>query len=359
MAFMNILRAAGAAVLVAALTMPALSADVVQQIIVKVNGEIFTKTDLEQRQVQAVRQLGANATTADPSDAELRRMLNESTPQLIVGIVDEMLIVQRGQELGYRMGDEQFNSVIDNIKKENKIENDEQFQAALKQENMTMAELRKNLERQMIITRVQQNEVMGKVSVSDEEARAYYDAHLSEFTTPQTVTLREIFVTIPNGTSASVADDTAAREKAQSIRARALAGESFEKLASDLSDSPSRANGGLVGPLSLNDLSNDLKTMIGGMKAGDITEALRGPRGYQILKLETKSEALVRPFAEARDDISNRVFTGKRQAEFQKYLEKLRSEAIIEWKSADVKTAYDQGLEQEKAKADAAEASSR
>jgi parvulin-like peptidyl-prolyl isomerase len=356
---MNTLRAAATALLALLLTMPGLSADVVQQIIVKVNGEIFTKTDLEQRQVQALRQLGANAQTADPSDAELRRMLNESTPQLIVSVVDEMLIVQRGQELGYRMGDEQFNSVIDNIKKENKIENDEQFQAALKQENMTMAELRSNLERQMIITRVQQNEVMGKVSVSEEEARAYYDAHASEFTTPQTVTLREIFVTIPAGTSASVADDTAAREKAQSIRARAAAGESFEKLASDLSDSPSRANAGLVGPLSLNDLSNDLKNMISGMKVGDITQVLRGPRGYQILKLEAKSEAVVRPFAEAHDEISNRVFTAKRQAEFQKYLEKLRAEAIIEWKSADVKKAYDEGLKQEQAKAAAATASTR
>ena len=53
-----------------------------------------------------------------------------------------MLLVQRGKELGYTLSDEQFNSIVDNIKKENKIENDEQFQAALKQEGMTMADLR-------------------------------------------------------------------------------------------------------------------------------------------------------------------------------------------------------------------------
>ena len=44
-----------------------------------------------------------------------------------------MLIVQRGKELGYKLSDEQFKSVLDNIKKENKIESEEQFQAALKQ----------------------------------------------------------------------------------------------------------------------------------------------------------------------------------------------------------------------------------
>ena len=62
-----------------------------------------------------------------------------------------MLIVQRGKELGYTLSDEQFKSVVDNIRKENKIETDEQFQAALKQENMTMADLRRNLERSMIV----------------------------------------------------------------------------------------------------------------------------------------------------------------------------------------------------------------
>ena len=73
-----------------------------------------------------------------------------------------MLLVQRGKELGYTLSDEQFKSVLDNIKKDNKIETDEQFQAALKQENMTLADLRRNLERQMIVSRVQQNEVLGQ-----------------------------------------------------------------------------------------------------------------------------------------------------------------------------------------------------
>lgn len=346
---MKIIQLTAVVALASALTAPALTADVVQQIIVKVNGEIFTKTDLEQRQIQALRQMGSGADKSDLPDAQLRQMLQQATPQLLVTIVDEMLIVQRGHELGYRMGDDQFNTVVDNIKKENKIESDEQFRAALKQESMTLVELRKNLERQMIISRVQQNEVLGRVAVSDEEARRYYDSHLSEFTSPQTITLREISVNMPTGPTPSVADDTAARTKATAIRARAIAGESFEKLAADLSDSPSRANAGLVGPLSLNDVSSDLKTVLATMKVGDTSDVLRGQRGYQILKLESKSEVVTRSFAEAHEDISNRVFTAKRQTEFQKYLEKLRAEAIIEWKNAEVKRSYDDGVKQSKA----------
>ena len=171
--------------------------EIIEQILVKVNGEIFTKSDLEQRQLAALRQKGqAIDFKSDPNKAQLRKALDEITPQIMVDAIDEMIIVQRGKELGYTLSDQQFKSVVDNIRKENKIETDEQFQAALKSENLSMADLRRNLERSMIYQRVQQNEVLSKIGVTDEEARKYYESHLNEFTTPPTVTLREILVAV-------------------------------------------------------------------------------------------------------------------------------------------------------------------
>src|SRR5216117_936761 len=144
-------------------------AEIIEQILVKVNGEIFTKSDLEQRQIAALRQKGNPIDLkSDPNNVQLRKALDEVTPQIMVDAIDEMVIVQRGKELGYKLSDEQFKGVLDNIRKENKIETDEQFQAALKSENMTMTDLRRNLERQMIVQRVQQNEVIGKIGGTDE-----------------------------------------------------------------------------------------------------------------------------------------------------------------------------------------------
>jgi parvulin-like peptidyl-prolyl isomerase len=350
MTYKNKIRAsilAGISVLAVGIS---LRADVIEQVLVKVNGEIFTKTDLEERQVQALRQMGQQIDPkSDLSDTQLRRMLDDVTPQLLVSVIDEMLLVQRGRELGYKMGDEQFKGVLDNIKKDNKIESDEQFQAALKQENMTLSDLRRQLERTMIIQRVQQNEVLGKIAVDEEDARKYYDSHKSEFTKPQTVTLREIFVNTPtDGANINVGRDEQARDKAAQIRQRALNGDSFEKLAAELSDAPSRANAGLIGPLSITELSPDVRTMIAQMKAGDVTEVLRSSKGYQILKLESITPAETMPFEQAREDISNRVFTDKRKQEFDKYLEKLRGEAIIEWKNAEIKKAYEEGVQKAK-----------
>jgi len=330
----------------------ALRAEIVEQVLVKVNGEIFTKTDLENRQVQMLRQRGQQMDLkADAANQQLRKALDDITPNIIVDVVNEMVVVQRGKELGYSLSNDQFKSVVENIKKENKIENDDQFQQALKTENMTMADLRRTLERSMIRQRVEQNEVIGKIGVTETEGRAYYESHMNEFTTPQSVTLREILVSVPSdnrGVNAAADDD--AKAKAEELRTRVVSGkESFDKLAAEVSQSPSKANGGLIGPLSIADITPDLRKIVDSLKTGDVSQPIRTARGYQLLKLEAKTDAQIMPFDQAQAQISERVFTDKRKGEYLKYLEKLRAQAIIEWKNTEIKKAFEEGLKRQAA----------
>ena len=325
-----------------------LRAEIIEQVLVKINGEIFTKTDLEARQVDALRELGQDIDPkAKLDDAALRAMIDKVTPQVMAGVVDEILLLQRGKELGYKLSDEQFTSVIDSIKKDRKLDTEAQFQQALKDSNMSLADLRRQIEKSVVMDRVRQNEVLSKIAISDEEARRYYDAHKSEFTKPQEVTLREILIAVPvTAGTVNIGADNDAKDKATGLRARALAGDSYEKLAADFSDAPSKANAGLIGPISSNDVSPDLRKLFDQMKVGDITQPLRIPTGYQILKLESRSESQTAPFEQAKDQIGDRVFTDKRKVEYEKYMEKLRAQAIIDWKNQDIKKAYDAGLEQ-------------
>lgn len=347
----NKLTAAALLVLVA---LAPVRADILEQVLVKVNGDIVTKTEFEQRQIAALRQR-QDLGSAAPDSPELKKAVAEITPELILGAVDELLLVQRGRELGYAMGDEQFASILDNIKKENKLENEEQFQAALKQEGLTLAELRRSLERQMLISRVQQQEVMGKIAVTEDEAKAYYERHKDQFTTPSAITLREILIEVPGSDKGvNVAQDEEARARAEEIRKRLLAGEPFARLAADLSDAPSKANGGLIGPINSTDLAPALRDMLGKMKAGELTETIRTTRGYQILKLESRTDETIRSFDAARDDISDRVADEKRRGEMQKYVERLRAQAIVSWKNDELKKAYDQALADRKARLETA-----
>jgi peptidyl-prolyl cis-trans isomerase SurA len=341
-------RLSAAALLVFVALVP-LRADILEQVLVKVNGDILTKTDFEQRQIAALRQRQdlANVT---PNSPELKKAVAEITPDLILSAVDELLLVQRGRELGYALGDEQFNGIIENIKKENKLESEEQFQAALKQEGLTMAELRRSLERQMLVSRVQQNEVMGKISVTEDEAKAYYAQHKEQFATPSSITLREVLIEVPTSEKGvNAAQDDEAKEKALDLRNRLMGGEPFARLAADFSDAPSKANGGLIGPYNSTDLAPALRDLLMKMKPGDISEPIRTARGYQILKLESRTDEVVKSFDAARDDISDRVADEKRRGEMQKYVERLRAQAIISWKNDELQKAYEQALAQRKA----------
>jgi len=332
-----------AALAVGLATISVSATDIIEQVLVKVNGEIITKTDLEGRQIAALRQ--KNPNLRPESDAALKAALAEVTPAVIVDAVDELLMVQKGKELGFTMTTERFNSIVENIKKENKIESDEALTAALKQENMTLADLRRQLERTMMVQQVQQQEIMGKLQVTDTELKAYYEAHKDEFGTVPSITLREITINVPvSAQGINVAQDDAAKAKAEEVRAKIIAGEPFARLASDYSDSGSKANGGLVGPLQRTDLSEDLQQAVAGLKTGGVTPVLRTSRGYQIIKIEALQETTTRSFEDARGDIADKIAGTKREGEFKKYITKLRAEAIIDWKNDEVKKAYEVGL---------------
>lgn len=321
-------------------------ADIIQQVLVKVNGDIITKTEFEQRQIATLRQ--RNEPFAN--DDELRKAIVELTPGIILDAVDELLLQQRGRELGFRMTDEAFERVLTQIRTENKLESDEQFQAALRQEGMTMQELRKALERQMLVSSVQQREIMEKISVTDDEARSYYDQHAAEFTTPASLTLREILVLVPESRNAAgelavnVGLDDEAKARAGQIRARVLAGEEFATLAGQVSDAPSKANGGLIGPIAPDELSPAVSDAIRDLEVGAVSEPLRTARGYQIFKVETRQAPVLESFDQARPKIAERVYAEKRRTEFLKYLDRLRTQAIIVWRNDELKKAYEQAL---------------
>ena len=330
--------------LAATLTGVPLRAEIIEQVLVRVNGDIVTKTDFETRQIAVLRNRPELANVGVDSP-ELKKATAEVTPALILEAVDELLLVQRGRELGYALGDEQFKSIVENIKKQNNLEDDERFQAALQQEGMTMADLRRQLERQMLVSRVQQADVVEKISVTEDEAKSYFETHKGEFTTPSAITLREVLIAVPTteaGFSAAVDDD--AKAKAEEIRKRALSGEPFPRLVSEASDAPSKANGGLIGPINRDELTPAFQKLVDSIKVGDVSEPIRVQQGYQLLKLESRTETKTKTFDEARSEISDKVAEQKRRAEMYKYLDRLRSQATIQWRNDELKKAYEQAL---------------
>jgi peptidyl-prolyl cis-trans isomerase SurA len=333
--------------LVAALSI-SVHAQIIERVLVKVNGDILTQTELEERQTAAIRaRMGTDFKPEMVNDnAELKKAVDEVTPQLLVDAIDELLLLQMGKEKGYHLSDEQFQAWLDNLRKEQNLGDEQKFQAALKQEGMSIDDLRKNVERQFLVGQVQRDEVGSKLSITEEEARQYYLTRKQEFAEPASVTLREILIEVPASTQGgqtgvSVARLDEAEAQAAALRTRLLAGEDFAKVAAEASASPSKANGGLIGPMNVAEVSASLQELIGKMKPGDITQPLRTNKGVQILKLETLKPAAIPPFESVRDLVADKVHNARQQTEIRKFMARVRGQALIEWKNDALKKMYE------------------
>ena len=182
--------------------------------------------------------------------------------------------------------------------------------------------------------------------MTETEAREYYEVHPEEYRSPARITLREILIAAPDSAAAeserlNPAVEAQLRARVEAVQRRILAGESFAAIAADVSDAPSKANGGLIGPLDEGDLAEVILEQLEGLSAGEVSEPVRTPLGYQLLQLETATEATRLPFEQVRDDISTRVFTERRNAEFSRYMAELRNQAIIEWQDDELRKAYE------------------
>lgn len=320
---------------------------VLQKVLVKVNGAILTKTELEQMQIDVLREQNKRQLSQMDlqNDATLREELRKITPEILFNAIDELILMQRGKELGLRLTDPVYKNYVDNLKKEHQIPDDATFHAALAQQGFTVEQFRRNIEKVYMRQGVLQRDVEPRIAITEEEARQYYRAHPEEFMKPTMITVREISVLVPSEARSgeqvvNAAVDEAAHEKVKNARARALKGEDFASLVAELSQSGSKANGGLIGPLNLNELAEGLQKVLGPLKTGDIAEPIRTPVGYQLLKVESKDDSSVQPFESVRNDVAMKVQNARTEVEMAKYVEGLRTQAIIEWKDEGLKQMY-------------------
>lgn len=311
---------------------------VVERILVKVNGDLMTQTDLEEAQIVALQ----NLPTRPQTDAELQRVMQELTPELFANTVDNMLLEQRGREMGFSLSDDQFDEIVDGIKVENDFDDEELVAALAQTEGMTLLTLREIMETQMLIAQVQNAEVRRSIVMTGTEAREYYDEHLDEFTTPATVTLREIVVATPEGTGPlATAGAERAAATAEAAHARVLAGEDFALVASEVSTAASKANGGQIGPINMTDLAEAVRARVEQLEVGDVGAVDQTAAGYQILKLEAMTPATPTEFEEIRASIVNSVAESREDKALNDYLAELREAAIIEWKDDALRQVYE------------------
>lgn len=313
-------------------------------VLVTVNDYALTERDFHTYQVHEARQRGLRPETA----AARARAIVDVTPQAIATAVDELLMAQHARTLGYTFTDALFQQFLSNARgvfrfpgqTEDFRTNDEVLQAIQQFEGLSPQELRRMIEREMLAQQALQVAILDEVALTEAEARAYYDTRIEDYTTPATAALREILIAAPAGTRGTEAESRAKRA-AEAVVTRLRHGEDFESLVAELSDSPSRVSEGRIGPLPVTDYSEAVQAAIAELAVGEVSDPIRAPTGYQILRLDLRVDAYVRPFEELRDEITNSVFGDGRNAAYNALLRTLRDQAVIVWHNQELRRAYE------------------
>ncbi len=148
--------------------------------------------------------------------------------------------------------------------------------------------------------------VEGKVKVTDKEVKDYYEKHKSEFVQPEQVRARHILVKVPP--KADKKQWAEAKKKAEMIRAKALKGEDFAKLAQEYSDDPgSKGRGGDLGYFQKGRMVPEFEQAAFALKTGQVSQPVKTTFGYHIIKVEGKKPSKQESFKDVQQKIRQKL----------------------------------------------------
>ncbi len=257
---------------------------------------------------------------------ELGAAVDQNT--LLDAVITEKLVQKEVSDKGIIVHDEDIARYIDGIKERNHI-NDEQLQQALQAQGMTLdsyrAQIRQDLQRQQLIS----HEIRGKVSVTPEEVQRYYQAHLSEYSTPERIQVAHIVFRL----DADAPPDRvmAVTAKAEEVYQRLKKGADFAEMAKQYSEDPSGQNGGSLGWFKKGELLDSLEQAAARLKVGEVSEPVRTKVGVHLIKLEGREGASHQNLDDLADQIKQQLYNAALEERFQKWLtEDLRNRHHVE-----------------------------
>jgi len=326
------------AFVLACLIAPAAAQTVVEEIIARVNDQIITRSDLQREREAVANELKQKApATADKDIASVDK-------DMLRGLIDQKLLVQRGKDLGLT-GDAEVIKKLDEIRKSMNLENMEDLEKAAQAQGVSYEDFKKNMREDIVRQQVISQEVGRRLTIPPPDVTKYYEEHKAEFTRPEQVQLAELLVSTAapaNGAAPAPAEDpakvVAAEAKAKELLESIKKGAKFEDVAKKSSDGPTAADGGAIGAFKRGSLSKELEDKIFAMKSGEISDVIRTKQGFIILKVLDHQAAGVPPQKEVESQIMEKLYYDRLQPALRTYLTKLREDAYIDIKPGFVDT---------------------
>jgi peptidyl-prolyl cis-trans isomerase SurA len=292
-------------------------AEVLDEIVAKVNDDIITKSDLETEEQGLLQELYRRH-----SGTELDAQVADAKKQLLRRMIDHRVLAQKATHLFDMTKMQDY--YLEMFKSQQNIASDKDLEKLLAAQNMTLADWKKRLVDDLSPQQVIKAEISERIAVSEKDERAYYEAHATDFEIPAEATVREIVL------KASGSERAAKLAAAEAVRARLLEpGADFASIATEVSDAGTKNAGGLLGTVKKGDLAAALEAAAFTVPVGEVSQVIEADYGFHILKVDARTEASSKPFDTVKGEIEKKLQEDRFSVEYQKYMIKAWTEATI------------------------------
>ncbi len=252
----------------------------VDRILAVVNSEVITQFDLSERVTRALRELRSRGTPL-PDRNDLQR-------QVLERMILERVQLQLARETGLQIDDLQLDATIARIAESNNMPLTE-FRRMLERDGIPFNKFREEVRAEVILARLREREVDNKISVAESEIDNFIADHKEGKDQSVEYNLSHILIRLPE--QARPEQITRQRERADEAVKRIKAGADFAQVVATFSDATDALEGGNMGWRTPDRLPELFAGVVARLRPGEISEVLRSPAGFHILRLNERRGA--------------------------------------------------------------------
>jgi parvulin-like peptidyl-prolyl isomerase len=293
-----------------------LPADVVEEIVAIVNGDIITLTEY-QEQFDSMVQMLRSQLSGERYFQEYERLKNE----LLDMMITDLLLLQKAKESALNVK-EQLKATIEKVKEDNHLSSDEELIQAMTSQGMDYQSWVRQMEENLLRQAVIWMEVDRNIVLDDAEIVQYYKKNPEEFIVPPEFRIKTIYLSSLTNPAYLL------EEKRNEISSKMKSGTAFEDLVAEYSEGP-KENGGDLGFFKKGELEKNIEQAAEKLKVGEISDWVEAKNGWYLVKLEEKKDSYQKSFEQARTDIEQKLYMEKRNEKINEYVKKLREESFI------------------------------
>jgi peptidyl-prolyl cis-trans isomerase C len=309
-------------------------ADTGANIAVTINGIDIPESEIDRIVQSELKRIAEKLAQYPPKYAE--QYETQIREQAIEQTIRRHLLDEKVKEANIVITDEEVMSTIEKIASSQKEPLSlEEFKKKMAEYGQSFDNVKEEIRKGLSRNRFMEAQWAGKINVTEEDARKYYQENTKQFETPEQIRASHILIkpvfTDPNVDPNADPNEAKgkARAKTEDLLKQLKDGADFAELAKANSNCPSAPRGGDLGFFPRGETTPAFEKVAFEMEIGQISDIVETEYGYHIIKVTDHKEASKTSFEQAKDDIITQL-TQKKQSEFaDEYIESLKADAKI------------------------------